>query len=260
MATRAKTKKKQEHPHAKPLRPLSVVPLYTAPRIAAAVPPQLTYRGGPLLTAVELFTVFWGKIWRDATETALSKQLNEFFDFVLTSKLIGQLAEYNVDGKTISPGARTGSLTLTDSEPGASLEDSAIQETLRREIAAGALPALTPNTLYFVFLPPGTTVGQGGDTSCRDFCGYHDSTSDRLYYAVMPYPGCQGCEGGLGILDALTVIASHELCEAITDPVPGRGWYDDSHGEIGDICAWKTKKLNGHVVQLEWSNAAEACV
>ena len=59
---------------------------------------------------------------------------------------------------------------------------------------------------------------------------------------------------------ALTSSSSHELCEAITDPIPGQGWYDDSNGEIGDICAWKTKKLGPYTVQLEWSNAAEACV
>ena len=76
----------------------------------------------------------------------------------------------------------------------------------------------------------------------------------------MPYPGCTGCEGGLAIPDALTSTSSHELCEAITDPIPGTGWYDDANGEIGDICAWKTKTLGGYVVQLEWSNEAEACV
>src|SRR6185312_10360249 len=46
-----------------------------------------------------------------------------------------------------------------------------------------------------------------------------------------------GCAGGLALLDALTSTSSHELCEAITDPVPGDGWYDDQNGEIGDICA-----------------------
>jgi hypothetical protein len=50
------------------------------------------------------------------------------------------------------------------------------------------------------------------------------------------------------------------LCEAITDPIPGQGWYDDANGEIGDICAWKTKKLGQYTVQLEWSNTAGACV
>jgi hypothetical protein len=44
-------------------------------------------------------------------------------------------------------------------------------------------------------------------------------------------------------IDALTSTSSHELCEAITDPIPGQGWYDDANGEIGDICAWKSKNL-----------------
>jgi len=44
-------------------------------------------------------------------------------------------------------------------------------------------------------------------------------------------------------IDVLTSTSSHELREAITDPIPGQGWYDDANGEIGDICAWKTKKL-----------------
>ena len=42
-------------------RPIRVVPLHRpeAQRIAAAAAPQLTYRGGPLLTAVEIFTIFF---------------------------------------------------------------------------------------------------------------------------------------------------------------------------------------------------------
>jgi hypothetical protein len=76
----------------------------------------------------------------------------------------------------------------------------------------------------------------------------------------MPYPGCTGCAGGLALLDAMTSTSSHELCEAITDPIPGSGWYDQAHGEIGDICAWQTKKLGNYTVQLEWSNNAGACV
>ena len=76
----------------------------------------------------------------------------------------------------------------------------------------------------------------------------------------MPYPDCAGCVGGLAVLDALTSTSSHELCEAITDTVPGTGWYDDSKGEIGDICSWQTKVVDGYTVQLEWSNSAGRCV
>jgi hypothetical protein len=76
----------------------------------------------------------------------------------------------------------------------------------------------------------------------------------------MPYPGCSGCLGGLTVLNALTATSSHELCEAITDPVPGTGWYDDTQGEIGDICAWQFKQVDGYTVQLEWSNKQNQCV
>ena len=69
-----------------------------------------------------------------------------------------------------------------------------------------------------------------------------------------------GCLGGLSVMDALTGTSSHELCEAITDPVPGTGWYDQTNGEIGDICAWKFKTLAGYNVQLEWSNKDGKCV
>ena len=75
-----------------------------------------------------------------------------------------------------------------------------------------------------------------------------------------PWPGCAGCTGNLKLTDALTSTSSHELCEAITDAVPPQGWYDDVHGEIGDICAWKTKQLGNYTVQLEWSNAAGKCI
>ena len=118
----------------------------------------------------------------------------------------------------------------------------------------------TSNSLYYVFLPPGVTVDLDGSSSCVSFCGYHSDIDGNLFYAVMPYPECAGCTGGLAILDALTSTSSHELCEAVTDPVPGQGWYDDQNGEIGDICAWQTKRLGAHLVQLEWSNAQGQCV
>jgi hypothetical protein len=153
-----------------------------------------------------------------------------------------------------------GTLTVTASAPHRSVSDSTIQHLLQQLAAAGgAVPKPSGNTLYFVYLPPGVRVVQGGSASCTAFCGYHNDIGGQLFYAVMPYPGCQGCTGGLSVLDALTSTSSHELCEAITDPVPGRGWYDDHNGEIGDICAWKTKKLGPWTVQLEWSNQHQSC-
>jgi len=241
--------------------PIRVVPMHPgAARVAEAAAAQLTYRGGPLLTAAQVFTIFWGAAWQDAANGAVMAKMNQFFDYILTSSLMDQLAEYSVAGQSVGHGSRTGTKVIASPAPANSVQDSDIQNLIAQGIADGTLPATTPNSLYFVFLPNGVTVVQGGGASCQVFCGYHDSFGGNIYYAVMPYPSCSGCTGGLAAIDALTSTSSHELCEAVTDPVPGEGWYDDNNGEIGDICAWKTKKLGNYMVQLEWSNKANACV
>jgi hypothetical protein len=122
-----------------------------------------------------------------------------------------------------------------------------------------SVPKPSPNMLYFIYIQPGTRVVQGGSASCTSLCGYHNDVSGQIFYAVMPYPGCAGCTGSMDIFAALTSTSSHELCEAITDPIPGQGWYDDANGEIGDICAWKNKQVGKYTVQLEWSNTTNQC-
>src|ERR1700676_2163555 len=208
--------------------PIRTVPLFLpdaasqpTAEVAAAVgaaPAKLTYRNGPLLTAVEVFTIFWGLAWQQGPQGAMMAQINQFFDFILTSPLIAQLAEYSVPGKQIGTGKRTGTLLITTPKLGHSLSDTAIQHMLQTEISSNpAVPHPTPNTLYFVYLPPGVRVVQGGSSSCQAFCGYHSDISGQIFYAAMPFPGCAGCTGGLSPIDALTSTSSHELCEAITE-------------------------------------------
>jgi hypothetical protein len=267
MATVLQAKKNVYPAHGDPIR---IVPLHLPDTVsqpvvdAAAAPaavPQLTYRNGPLLSAVEVFTIFWGPLWQQPAQSAIAAQLNQFFDFILTSSLIDQLAEYNVPGQSIGHGRRTGSITIVTPPLKHSVSDTAIQHMLQQEISTNpAIPHPTPDTLYFVYVQPGVKVVQGGSASCQAFCGYHNDISGQIFYAAMPYPGCGGCTGGLSPFNALTSTSSHELCEAITDAIPGQGWYDDANGEIGDICAWKTKSVGKYTVQLEWSNQANKCV
>jgi hypothetical protein len=244
---------------------IRIVPLHdpegaTAPVGAAATPPQLTYRGGPLLASVKVFTVFWGAPWQSAPQSDLVGQLNDFFTFVLTSPLIDQLSEYSVPAYTIGHGSLIGTATVTSPKLATHVSDGTVQHMLQQEITTNAsFPKPDANTLFFVYLPPGVSVTQGGSRSCQAFCGYHNDINGQVFYAVMPYPGCAGCTGGLAPFDALTSTSSHELCESITDAIPGQGWYDDNNGEIGDICAWKTKTLLNYTVQLEWSNKANSC-
>lgn len=252
------------HPHKRDC--VRIVPLATpevARRAAVAAPAKaarLVYNDGPLIAQAQVFTIFWGSAWQQPQQQTLRSDLNGFFDYVLTSPLLDQLAEYSVAKYPIGHGKRIGTTTLTTPDVSGSVDDSAIQQMIQQQISAGRLPSSNANTIYYVFLPSGVAVTQGGQASCQAFCGYHDATASDLFYAVMPYPDCSGCSSGLAALDALTVTASHELCEAITDPIPGEGWYDNQNGEIGDICARQTKKLGQYTVQKEWSNKAGTCV
>jgi hypothetical protein len=229
------------------------------PHIGALAGAHLKYFNGPLIPNVEVFTLFWGEKWNSSTATALRTKLNAFFTAILVSPAIDQLAEYNVPGQKIGHGKLIGTKVITANAPVGSITDTAIQSRLTKWITAKTVPPTTKNTLYFIYLEPGIVSIMGGSKSCQSYCGYHNNKR-KVYYAVMPYPSCSGCLGGLSVINALTGTSSHELCEAITDPVPGSGWYDHVNGEIGDICAWKFKKVDGYNVQLEWSNMKNKCV
>ena len=221
---------------------------------------KLTYRGGALLTNVEVFTIFWGKLWgSNKTSIKLIADINKFFGAILASSAIDQLAEYNVTNQTIGHGSFVGTKTINANAPKHSITDSNIRKQLKVWIKAKTVPNPTKNMLYFIYLDPKIISIMGGSRSCQSYCGYHDNIGN-IYYAVMPYPTCDGCLGGKAAFDALTGTSTHELSEAITDAAPGAGWYDDNNGEIGDICAWNFKQVAGYNVQLEWSNKANKCV
>ena len=94
--------------------PLKLPETAAAKRAGAA--PQLTYRDGPLLAAVEVFVVFWGSAWQ-RTAGDLTIAVNNFFDFILTSELLDQLAEYSTSSTSIGHGSHSGSTVVEQPEP-----------------------------------------------------------------------------------------------------------------------------------------------
>ena len=250
-----------------------VMPVEAAPAFA---PAYLSYRGGPLIANVKVFALYWGSAWTSTLPPSSGPQgvtrtaFDGFVADLLGSAYMDLLAEYNTENVTIGRGSPLGS-NIVGPDPASQVADSDIRAQITTRLADGSIPPWDANTLYAVLLPPGVTVQiSGGAASCSDFCGYHDAILDAngnplAYYAVLPYPGCQGCMRAqdntlLSDFDALTTVASHEIAEAVTDPIPGRGWSDDQQGEIGDICAWQLAALDGYTVQQLWSNREEACV
>ena len=204
--------------------PIIIVPLHKPEEeraMAAAAPAQLVYNNGPLLTAVQVNTIFWGSAWQQSPASDMATNLNAFFDYILTSSLIDQLAEYSTSGQTIGHGSRIGTTTITTPDPGSTVADSDIQQMLNNQIANNTLPQPGANTLYFVYLPSGVTVTQGGSSSCQAFCGYHDNINGQIFYAVMPYPDCQGCIGSLAAFDALHIHQFPRIVRGHHRPNPG---------------------------------------
>jgi hypothetical protein len=211
------------------------------------------------MASSEVFTLFQGSAWQSA-QAALTDKVNQLFDSVLTSLLIGRLAEHSVGAYPVSRGRRTRSPILTSPVLGQSVSDTAIQHMLRHEVSTNSgVPAPSTNALGFVCLPPGTKVAQSGDAPCTTHCRYRNDISGRRIHAVVPLPGCGGCTGGLPVFDAVMSTTAHELREGITDPIPEQGWYGAANGEIGDICALQTKTIGTCTVLLEWPNSRNRC-
>jgi hypothetical protein len=251
------------------IKPRQIVPLVRpgpAPSAEALAPPaaQLTNHGGPVLGSVGVVAIYWGAYWGGADGTQLATRLDGFFDFILTSSLMDLLAEYSTATTQIGHGRRT-AVKKTTTEPGTqsgagrTVTDEQIQQALQSWINDGTVPRPTANMLYFVYLPPDVVSTMGGQASCQAYCGYHNHVNGTIFYAIEPYLNCVGCMFGNGILDSLTKVSSHELCEAVTDPALN-AWFDPNSGdEIGDICNSSVTQLGGYVIQAEWSNRQNRC-
>lgn len=236
-------------------------------------PTHIIYNGGLLIERVEVFSIFWGKEWKQNLGN-LSISIDDFFKVILNSEIIDQLAEYNTERYTIKHGKYLGNSNITDPIPTSKkLNDTDIKGFLKKQIFTNrSFPQPTKNMLYFIYLPPGVVSILGTDMSCNEQgkevrqCAYHNNIDDpQTYYAVIPYPSCRNCfmgkEGDLSPLDALTSLSSHELCEAITDPVFMDSWCDPNTGiEIGDVCETELKNIGVYKVQKEWSNQKKDCI
>lgn len=227
--------------------------------------------------------------------------ITTFYQGVLNSAYVDWLDEYNTDiidfggdsgtNQSIGRGSFSERVIITPSTNASSISDATIQTELVNQIVAGHLPLPTTdaagnnNTYYAIFFPHGKSITQGGATSCAagGFCAYHGTVVasfpvGEIYYGVHPDmqagSGCDtGCGSGATAFDNYTSVASHEMVETITDGevglavdlAPPLAWYDNTNGEIGDICNAQQGSIVGsdghtYTVQAEFSNAANTCI
>jgi hypothetical protein len=143
-----------------------------------------------------------------------------------------------------------------------SISDSSLRSYLASLFNAGKVSPRR-DTVYGIYLPSGMRVTMNGGASCSSFCGYHGHFSYsgmQIKYAIFPYLNCTACKlSNLTVGDMLTIVTSHEIREAVTDPGDNNvnAWYDASGYEADDKCAWHNlyqMTRGGFWVQPEYSN------
>jgi hypothetical protein len=140
-----------------------------------------------------------------------------------------------------------------------SITDSKVRSYIAGLFQSGAVP-VSPNVIYGVYFPAGMRVTLQGGSSCSSFCGYHGHFTYNgvdIKYASFPYTNCSACKlSSLSVVDMLTIVTSHEIREAVTDP-DLNAWADAAGYEADDKCAWHNlyQMANGGFwVQPEFSN------
>jgi hypothetical protein len=193
----------------------------------------------------------------------------------------GHFAGFHVDTNPYPASGCTDTAT-----PGNCITDAQIQTEIENVMTAvgwkGGL-----NKMFLLY----TSSGEG---SCFDpsstvcaytyYCAYHGHFSigtTPVIYGNEPYGDLTNCQiagtpspNGDPLADAVASTASHELTEAITDPLLN-AWYTSSGAEIGDLCSYlygtnswdgspaKANQMwNGHFYELQtqYDNHLAGCV
>ena len=281
-------------PHIMPFTPPGKVSPLFAPAGA-----HLTYYGGPVVSNALVEDVFWGSSgpWTTSGGNAgPGGSMPAFYNAVGSSAYFDWLTEYNTNltaaggqagtNQVIGHASALGETVITPSvaNNGSTIDDVNMQAELATQLNAHSLPAPTldaagnVNTIYALFFPDGKTLTQGGSTGgvAGGWCAYHGTIvyqGHDVPYMVLPAitPGsgyASGCGTASTLFGDFTSVTSHELVETVTDTAvglataaaPPLAWYDNTNGEIGDICDAQQGTIAGYVVQTQFSNVAGNCI
>jgi len=203
--------------------------------------------GGVVLSALELTTIDYAGYDQD-------QAIQDYARWIVGSSWLSTVGH----SYGVGLGTYVQHYTINSPAP-SSLTGSDIDNLIESLLGVdGGLPAPNPNSLYIIYFPSSTTI-TGGGTSCVDYAGYHSEDVAGAY--DVPYGVIPTCPD-----QDLSVVVSHELAEAATDPFvgsrPGYRFMNPSdaftyvsQGEIGDLCYGLSGTYDGtHTAQRIWSN------
>ncbi len=218
-----------------PVSPFSIVPM--------------TYKGGGVLPAPEVVTLYWGNFGTsdiNAMQAWFAGWAGYIGDANAPAGQDQVLLQYGVYAASIGTHYNEVSAPANATDADAKNKVIALQ-------AAGHLPAFAANRIFVVMTKGVTFSGYG-----TVWCAYHGKWAANSYYAICPYETVGGCEPTATALGNLQYAVSHEMMEAATDPAPGTGWVEGS-GEGGDGCNQQTVNMSFGVLQRFADNLQKAC-
>ena len=237
---------------------------------------DMNYYAGPVISHVHIHLVYWG----EGVDSEVQTKLDKFYRGIVNSTYMDQLAEYatNIPGKdgrmgtnqNIGRGSFGQTVTIHPFNLSKNLSQSDVEQELEKQIASGSLPSPDNDALYMIHFPSGYQIKISFGDSCLSWFADHEvyksPTFGNVYYSVFP------CGNSLNSFQKLTIAASHELGEAVTDPMsPLEGapiiypaaWLTGDGKEIGDVCAWQKADLKvgdtSFSVQNLWLKSLGVC-
>ena len=268
---------------------------------ASPGPQQLVYSGGIKGRGVahhpRLYIVFWGSQW-DRTDPYVSYELNFFRGLYGRgddwTPLLSEYCDHVATG-SVSCGAKSQRIGrpsknalvkgvwFDNSAPAVPTDlpvvringlDSVANEATKAAAHFGNASApKNVDAIYLINTPSHfSSLGFGAE-----YCAYHssvDASYGPVAFADMPYNTDFSIDcgqdavnpGAAGRYDGVSIVAGHEVIEAITDLYPTTGWAAANGDENADKCAWVTtgpgRMSNLHLatgtfaVQGGWSNLA----
>jgi hypothetical protein len=241
------------------------------PQVCSSCSPPLLYIGGPVLSTntsagLTITPIFWhasgysfparfesivdGYVKNIAAASGSSDNVysvdTEYYD---KANGVRTFVTYNfkAGAPIIDTSALPASGCKIDTGETACITDDQLRAELTKVLSNHGLPSDLAH-FYPVFFPPKVeTQDRDGTNSASGFCGYHRSYGSSTHptvYADIPFDitsgGCDQGQAPNGLVSADGTIDtfSHELNEAISDPLTDNGaWRDDSGNEMGDMCS-----------------------
>lgn len=236
----------------------------------------LTYRNGPVLVTPTSYVVLWGYT-KYGDPNSVAPLLENYLSRMGGSghnNIYTQYYEVSNGSKIYITNPSSQYAGVWDDET-----DAVPLHPTDAQVAAEAVRAVShfgynANASYIVATPHGRSTS-GFRTQ---WCAYHSATTSSgklVSYTNLPYMPDAGASCGANIIsppsgetgadEGVTIVGGHEYGESVTDPNPPTGWYNNSYGEIGDICAWTNIQNDPfgssyYTSQPMFSNATQSCV